>query len=79
MGNCGTSAKTPFVLTPSGSCQSSRRPSFLLAPPRRRARDPLRVSGTLSSPSCNSCTSSTPRAPHRDIWEASADSPPCWP
>ena len=21
MGNCGTSAKTPFVLTPSGSCQ----------------------------------------------------------
>ena len=21
MGNCGTSAETPFVLTPSGSCQ----------------------------------------------------------
>ena len=21
MGNCGTSAKTPFVLTPTGSCQ----------------------------------------------------------
>ena len=25
MGNCGTSAMTPFVLTPSGSCQVERR------------------------------------------------------